>query len=216
MKEAPGPVRLAELVRRRVRLYLPGFARPLGCLSGRLPALRFGSGSNGAGAKRRPPAAGQPYGRAEPGNQPRTRRRNLIALGINPGRVHLATRSRKGYWRMSQNSIVRVALNNRWLEEQGVPDMNALAGVAALEIGEATPPGRSVAKSKQSGPFFTKGRKPASDWNRPVRSRTQGGVGPAAGWVNAQSVVGTRFASYSVGLSAAKTGGKEVPIGETA
>ncbi len=58
--------------------------------------------------------------------QPRTRRRNLIALGINPGRVHLASRSRKGYWRMSQNSIVRVALNNRWLEEQGVPDMRAI------------------------------------------------------------------------------------------
>jgi len=58
--------------------------------------------------------------------QPRTRRRNLLALGINPGRVHLASRSRKGYWRMSQNSIVRVALNNRWLEEQGVPDMKAI------------------------------------------------------------------------------------------
>ena len=58
--------------------------------------------------------------------QPRTRRRNLLALGVNPGRVHMATRSRKGYWRMSQNSMVRVALNNRWLEEQGVPDMRAI------------------------------------------------------------------------------------------
>lgn len=58
--------------------------------------------------------------------QPRTRRRNLIALGIDPGKVHLASRSRKGYWRMSQNSIVRAALNNRWLEEQGVPDMRAI------------------------------------------------------------------------------------------
>jgi RNA-directed DNA polymerase len=58
--------------------------------------------------------------------QPRTRRRNLLALGIQPGRVHLATRSRKGYWRMSQNSLVRIALNNRWLEEQGVPDMRAI------------------------------------------------------------------------------------------
>ena len=58
--------------------------------------------------------------------QPRTRRRNLLALGINPRKVHMATRSRKGYWRMSQNSIVRTALNNRWLEEQGVPDMRAI------------------------------------------------------------------------------------------
>ena len=27
---------------------------------------------------------------------------------------------------MSQNELVRVALNNRWLEEQGVPDMKAV------------------------------------------------------------------------------------------
>jgi len=38
----------------------------------------------------------------------------------------MATRSRKGYWRMSQNEIVRFALNNRWLEEQGTPDMRAV------------------------------------------------------------------------------------------
>ncbi len=58
--------------------------------------------------------------------QPRTRRRHLIALGIAPGEVHKATRSRKGYWRMSQMSLVRHALNNRWLEEQGVPDVRAI------------------------------------------------------------------------------------------
>jgi RNA-directed DNA polymerase len=58
--------------------------------------------------------------------QPRTRRRNLLALGADPATVHMATRSRKGYWRMSQNEIVRFALNNRWLEEQGVPDMRAV------------------------------------------------------------------------------------------
>ena len=58
--------------------------------------------------------------------QPRTRRRNLLALGASPDRVHMATRSRKGYWRMSQNEIVRMALNNRWLEEQGVPDLRVV------------------------------------------------------------------------------------------
>lgn len=58
--------------------------------------------------------------------QPRTRRRNLLALGADPDKVHMATRSRKGYWRMSQNEIVRYALNNRWLEEQGVPDIRAI------------------------------------------------------------------------------------------
>ena len=38
----------------------------------------------------------------------------------------MATRSRKGYWRMSRNSIVQTALNNRWLREQGVPGLEAV------------------------------------------------------------------------------------------
>jgi len=54
--------------------------------------------------------------------QPRTRRRRLIALGILPEETRLATRRRKGYWRMSTNSILQRALNNAWLEKQGVPD----------------------------------------------------------------------------------------------
>jgi retron-type reverse transcriptase len=70
--------------------------------------------------------------------QLRTRRRNLLALGADPGTVHMATRSRKGYWRMSQNEIVRYALNNRWLEEQGVPDVRAIWIV--LHYGHACPP----------------------------------------------------------------------------
>jgi RNA-directed DNA polymerase len=37
----------------------------------------------------------------------------------------MASRSRKGYWRMSGNSIVQRALTNQWLNEQGVPDMRA-------------------------------------------------------------------------------------------
>lgn len=36
-------------------------------------------------------------------NRPRTRRRNLIKLGANPGEVHMASRSRKAYRRMSRN-----------------------------------------------------------------------------------------------------------------
>lgn len=58
--------------------------------------------------------------------RPRTRRRHLLALGIAPEEVHMATRSRKGYWRMSANSIVQRALTNRWLHEQGVTDMRKL------------------------------------------------------------------------------------------
>ena len=58
--------------------------------------------------------------------RPRARRRNLLKLGANPKEVHLATRSRKGYWRMSANSIVQRALNNRWLKEQGVPELRSI------------------------------------------------------------------------------------------
>ena len=38
----------------------------------------------------------------------------------------MATRSRKGYWRMSANSIVQRALTNHWLHQQGVPNMRTL------------------------------------------------------------------------------------------
>ena len=58
--------------------------------------------------------------------QPRTRRRHLLALGIPREEVHMATRSRKGYWRMSSNSILQRALTNSWLHEQGVPDLRTL------------------------------------------------------------------------------------------
>jgi len=55
--------------------------------------------------------------------RPRTRRRKLLKLGIDRATVHLASRSRKGPWRMSQNSRVRIAMNNQWLEQQGVPSI---------------------------------------------------------------------------------------------
>lgn len=58
--------------------------------------------------------------------QPRTRRRNLIKLGADPAEVKLASRSRKGYWRMSSNRIVQQAMTNCWLEEQGVPNIRTL------------------------------------------------------------------------------------------
>lgn len=55
--------------------------------------------------------------------RPRTRRRHLLALGIPKDEVKLASRSRKGYWRMAGNSIVQRALTNQWLWDQGVPHM---------------------------------------------------------------------------------------------
>ena len=58
--------------------------------------------------------------------RPRTRRRNLLKLGANPDKVHMATWSRKRYWRMSRNKIVYQCLNNRWLKEQKVPEMREI------------------------------------------------------------------------------------------
>ena len=52
--------------------------------------------------------------------RPRTRRRNLLKLGIAREEVHRASRARKGHWRMSQNELVRWAMNNQWLEKQGL------------------------------------------------------------------------------------------------
>ena len=57
--------------------------------------------------------------------RPRTRRRNLIALGIHPDEVMKASRCRRGYWWMSGNGIVQRALDNAWLRKQGVPDLKA-------------------------------------------------------------------------------------------
>jgi len=37
--------------------------------------------------------------------RPRTRRRHLLALGVRPEEVHLATRCRRGYWWMSGNGM---------------------------------------------------------------------------------------------------------------
>lgn len=55
--------------------------------------------------------------------RPRTRRRKLLRLGVGRDEVHKASRARKGHWRMSQMSLVRWAMNNDWLEEQGLPSL---------------------------------------------------------------------------------------------
>lgn len=55
--------------------------------------------------------------------RPRTPRHHLVALGIPKDEVRMATRSRKGYWRMSHNGIVQRALTNDRPHAQGVPDM---------------------------------------------------------------------------------------------
>jgi RNA-directed DNA polymerase len=55
----------------------------------------------------------------------RQRRRMLLKLGADPREVYLASRSRRGCWRMSTNSIVQAAMTNEWLDQQGVPNLQA-------------------------------------------------------------------------------------------
>ena len=55
--------------------------------------------------------------------RPKTRRRKLLRLGIGREEVKKASRSRKGHWRMSHNSLVKRGMNNAWLEGQGVPSL---------------------------------------------------------------------------------------------
>jgi len=88
--------------------------------------------------------------------RPRCRRRNLLRLGADPEQVHLCSRSRKGCWRMATNSIVQAALTNEWLEKQGVVSLQQ-AWIAYHYPPVVSPDG--------------------GDRNRPVRTRTPGGVG---------------------------------------
>ena len=77
-------------------------------------------------AKRRAHPNAKPNRKARRDKQwgrPRTRRRKLLKLGIGRDEVHMASRSRKGHWRMSHNSIVQRAMTDAWLAEQGVPSL---------------------------------------------------------------------------------------------
>ena len=58
--------------------------------------------------------------------RPKTRRRKLLKLGIGRGEVHKASRSRKGHWRVSHNSIVQRAMTDTWLADQGVLSLEKL------------------------------------------------------------------------------------------
>ena len=49
--------------------------------------------------------------------------------GVDPDKVKLASRSRKGCWRLSNNSLVRVALNDDYLKTQGVRSLRNLWAV---------------------------------------------------------------------------------------
>ncbi len=73
--------------------------------------------------------------------RPRTRRRKLLKLGIGRGEVHKASRSRKGPWRICHTSIVKIAMNIKWLEDQGLPSIEKQWCLIRYPKGAKTPTG---------------------------------------------------------------------------
>ena len=57
---------------------------------------------------------------------PRTKVRNLLALGVNLDMAIKHGVSRKGYWRMSRTPAMRYAMPNKWLEQQGLLSLKQL------------------------------------------------------------------------------------------
>jgi len=51
---------------------------------------------------------------------PRTKVRKLVELGVSLDMAIKHAISRKGYWRMSRTPAMRIAMPNRWLQEQGL------------------------------------------------------------------------------------------------
>ena len=92
--------------------------------------------------------------------RPGPRRRNLLKLGANPKKVHMATRSRKGYWRMSRNKIVQQCLTNRWLKEQGVPEMKEI-WISTTETSHALSPESDRNRRMQCPSSVSGSEKPA-------------------------------------------------------
>ena len=58
--------------------------------------------------------------------RPKTRRRNLIQLGVPVRQAVLHARSRQSYWHMSKTIATGVGLTNAWLTAQGVPSLKTL------------------------------------------------------------------------------------------
>ena len=58
--------------------------------------------------------------------KPRTRRRNLIQLGVPRRQAIRHARSRQSYWHMSGTLASGVGMTNAWLAEQGVLSLKTL------------------------------------------------------------------------------------------
>ncbi len=56
----------------------------------------------------------------------RTRRRELIALGVPRRQAIRHAKSRQSYWHMAKTIASGVGLTNQWLKEQGMLSLNSL------------------------------------------------------------------------------------------
>lgn len=72
------------------------------------------------------PAEGKAAGTLEKRDTLRHAPQAPLELGADPTEVHLATRSRKGYWRMSSHRIVQQALDYPYLKSLGLPSLRQL------------------------------------------------------------------------------------------
>lgn len=66
------------------------------------------------------------------------------------------------------------AMTNRWLEEQGIPNVRVLW--IKVAFAPLAPAGR-LTTGGLGRPRLTTGQTPESDWNRRMRTRMSGGVG---------------------------------------
>lgn len=57
---------------------------------------------------------------------PRTKVKNLVALGVSLDMALKHAISRKKYWRMSGTPALRIAMPNKWLEQQGLLSLKQL------------------------------------------------------------------------------------------
>jgi RNA-directed DNA polymerase len=56
--------------------------------------------------------------------KPKTKYRNLIKLGISKQDAMKNANTRKGYWRISNNPILNIALNNQYWQEAGLKSLS--------------------------------------------------------------------------------------------
>ena len=68
--------------------------------------------------------------------RPRTRRGNLIRLGIHPAEVYKATRSHRGYWFMAGTSNCAASAGQSLAEGTGSAESEGTMGATALRQGE--------------------------------------------------------------------------------